>query len=451
MLVSFTFENWRSFRDANKLNLVATTEEEHRGRVPEIKDYNFRLLPTAAIYGGNASGKSNLFKALLFAHWFITKGPGIRGGIPVDPFRLDEKSVSTPLRFGFLILVQDKNGQEQIYDYGFTIDQVKVLEEKLVWISKESEVVLFERKDEEVSCLHETIKENTTLCAVLATTRDNQLCLTNAASQNTNKYKAGHILEVFRWFTRLTLISPDTKVRPDAFLWGGEKYNRILSMLETGIVKLVFKDVPLSSVPLPQKIIEEMKADLRSDKEPGCIIGIDKGKTILLSIQNNELVAKQLFSIHMGSDLWTEVPFDLQDDSEGTVRVIDLLPCFLEASRQGSKSIFVIDEIDRSLHTLLLRQLLESYLASCSPGSRSQIIFTTHDVLQMDQDFWRLDEIWVTDRKKDGSTELIPFSSFKGIREDKSIRTSYLRGQLGGTPKLLLFGAFPQEDEEENP
>ena len=173
-------------------------------------------------------------------------------------------------------------------------------------------------------------------------------------------------------------------------------------------------------------------------------------KSFHVSVQGNELVAKQLFSVHKGSDAKSEITFDLSDDSDGTVRTIHLLSHFLEASKQDCEKVFVIDELDRSLHTLLLRQLLESYLASCTPESQAQIIFTTHDVLQMDQNLFRRDEMWITDRKNDGSTELIPLSSFKGIRKDKSIRTSYLRGQLGGTPKLLLSGAFPQSVVKED-
>jgi hypothetical protein len=224
-------------------------------------------------------------------------------------------------------------------------------------------------------------------------------------------------------------------------------------MLGTGVVKLVLQKVPWSDIPLSQSDIEGIKAQFGSFDQKGVsMIKKGFGKPFHISVQDNELVAKRLFSVHRGSGSQPEVLFDLNDESDGTVRLIDLLTHFLAASKQGSDNVFVIDELDRSLHTLLLRQLLESYLASCSTESRSQIIFTTHDVLQMDSDLLRRDEMWVTDRKDDGSTELIPLSSFKGIREDKSVRTSYLRGQLGGTPKLLLFGAFPleEDDVEEN-
>ena len=444
MLVSFTVENWRSFRDASTLNLVATAEKQHGKRVSVVADYDFRLLPMAAIYGGNASGKSNLFKALQFAQGMVTEGPTVKGSIPLDPFRLNASHLHKPSRFNFVILLKGKNGREQVYDYSFTLSKTKILEEKLVWIKKSSEVVLFERQDGRPSEFHKSITQDSILHSVLESTRDNLLFLTNAASQNTSKYKTDQILRVFHWFMMLTLISPDAKVRPDAFVKEKEWYNRTLAMLGTGVAKLVFMDVPLSNFSFPQEAIEDLKAQLHSVNQQAAMLRIGDGRPTVVFCQNGELVAQQLISVHIGSDSQTEFPFDLQDDSDGTVRVIDLLPCFLEASKQGSERVFVIDELDRSLHTLLVRQLLESYLLSCSPESRSQIIFTTHDVLQMDQSLLRRDEMWVTDRKNDGSTELVPLSSFKDIRKDKSIRTSYLRGQLGGTPKLLLSGAFKE-------
>lgn len=442
MLVSFTFENWRSFRDTNTLNLVASTEKQHGERVPTIKDYDLRLLPTSAIYGGNASGKSNLFKALSFARWMVAEGPTIKGSIPLDTFRLDA-SQHQPARFGFVILVQDKEGQEQVYDYGFTLSKAKVLEEKLVWIKKSSEVVLFQRQNGKPSEYHKTITQDQILHAVLESTRDNQLFLTNAAGQNISKYKTEQVLRVFNWFGMLTLVSPND-VSVDMMLEQPKKHvESILALLGTGIVKLRLENVDLGSLDMPTDWIDDMKTRLSGEQTSGAYTRF--GDRYLFSQENGELLAHKLVSVHQSKPDDADIIFDLKDDSDGTVRVIDLLPCFLEAAKQGSDRVFMIDELDRSLHTLLVRQLLESYLASCSPESRSQIIFTTHDVLQMDQNLLRRDEMWVIDRKNDGATELVPLSSFKEIRKDKSIRTSYLRGHLGGTPKLLLFGAFPQE------
>ena len=102
------------------------------------------------------------------------------------------------------------------------------------------------------------------------------------------------------------------------------------------------------------------------------------------------------------------------------------------------KKVYVIDEVDRSLHTLLIRRLLEGYLAKCSHNSRSQLLFTTHNVLLMDQDLLRRDEMWISERNAQGISSLLSFSEYKDVRYDKDIRKSYLQGRLGGIPRILL-------------
>lgn len=343
-----------------------------------------------------------------------------------------------------MIRVKDEGNQEQIYDYSFALNRMRVLEEKLIWVKKSSEVVLFERRDE-VSVFHKTIRQDKVLLAIFESTRENQLYLTNIVSQNTQRYKTKQVLQVFGWFKKLLFIDPDTTSPQTTLQPSTEDIGAILALLGTGIEKLELQKTALDGLNLPQDVIDDMKTRLLAGKEKDAVHS-GRSDRYVVSGENNELVAHKLVSVHRGDTV-----FDIEEESDGTVRVIDLLPCFLMASLQGRAGVFVIDELDRSLHTLLVRRLLESYLASCSPESQSQIIFTTHDVLQMDQNLLRRDEMWVTDRKKDGSTELVPLSSFKEIRKDKSIRTSYLRGQLGGVPKLLLGGVFPQEIVEEEP
>lgn len=133
----------------------------------------------------------------------------------------------------------------------------------------------------------------------------------------------------------------------------------------------------------------------------------------------------------------TETKFDISWESDGSQRVIDLLPAFLTISEPSSNKIYVIDELDRSLHTLLTRQLLELYLSNCSVNTRSQMLFTTHDVQLMDQELFRRDEMWVAERNAFGSSTLIPFSSYKEVRYDKDIRKSYLQGRMGGIPRIV--------------
>jgi AAA15 family ATPase/GTPase len=130
--------------------------------------------------------------------------------------------------------------------------------------------------------------------------------------------------------------------------------------------------------------------------------------------------------------------------------VIDLLPVFLNLSDSTSKKVYIIDEIDRSLHTLLTRRLIDAYLSECSTETRNQLILTTHDLLLMDQQLLRRDEMWVTERESIRVSNLYSFSDYKDVRYDKDIRKSYLQGRLGGIPRILIGntmsnGCFMQE------
>lgn len=136
--------------------------------------------------------------------------------------------------------------------------------------------------------------------------------------------------------------------------------------------------------------------------------------------------------------LGNEVEFEMHHESDGSRRVIDLLPAFLDVSARDSQKVYFIDEIDRSLHTLLSQKLIGFFHASCSKNSRSQLIISTHDLLLMDQNIFRRDEMWVTERNTNGSSNLFSFSEYKELRNDKDLRKSYLQGRLGGIPKLLL-------------
>lgn len=163
---------------------------------------------------------------------------------------------------------------------------------------------------------------------------------------------------------------------------------------------------------------------------------LDHKDRIIISSQNGELTAKKLVAYHQNTKQ-EKITFDIQQESDGTQRVIDLIPAVLELVNPQSKKVFILDEIDRSLHTLLTRILLETYLNQCNPETRSQLLFTTHDLLLMDQKLLRRDEMWVTERDNSGNSSLIGFAEYDDIRYDKDIRKSYLQGRMGGIPKIL--------------
>lgn len=154
---------------------------------------------------------------------------------------------------------------------------------------------------------------------------------------------------------------------------------------------------------------------------------------ILVTKKNGDILSKRMISIHT-NNRGQNVKFNLTDESDGTLRAIDLFPAFSELCTDTSK-IYIVDEIDRSLHPLLVRHLVEMYLNSCSNSKKGQLIFTTHDTNLINQKIFRRDEIWVIDRVE--SSEFISFSDFEDIRSDKDIRKSYMNGRFGGIPTLM--------------
>jgi len=441
MIISFSLENWMSFRDTATFSMTASRERQHGDRVPKLGKFQTRVLPIAAIYGGNASGKTNLFKAINFAKNLILKGTQLDGVIPVEPFRLDGSEGMRPSRFRFELLID-----ETIYEFSFAVTHKAVLEEKLVKVTSTSESVLYERRDGQPN-FDSSLKDDQFLHFAFQGTRDNQLFLTNAVSQKVDVFRP-----VYDWFKNtLRLIAPDSRFTPFEQILNEDHplnstMNKMLPQLDTGISHLGGEEIPFESLQIPES--EKAKIEqLLQDGKAVRVVAEPINERFVVTRKGDKLEAKKLVSYHTKAD-GSMAKFDIRQESDGSQRVIDLLPAFLELGAKSSKKVYIIDELDRSLHTLLTRRLLEVYLAGCTPESRSQVFITTHDVLLMDQNLLRRDEMWVTERDASGASTLIPFSAYRDVRYDKDIRKSYLQGRLGGIPRLLL-GATRFQDEHE--
>lgn len=442
MIIRFSVENWMSFRDQATFSMIASRERQHGARVPKLGKYQTRVLPIAAIYGGNASGKTNFFKALHFAKTLVVRGTRLDSLIPVETFLLDDERANHPSRFAFELLID-----ETLYDFSFAVTRKEVLEERLVVITSTSEKILYERRDGEIN-LDASLAKDSFLQFAFRGTRDNQLFLTNSVSQKVDNFRPIH-----GWFKdTLKLVSPDSQSNPfEQFLDEEDPLyttmNEMLQRLDTGIIYLDSEKIPFENIPFPDsfpliEFQEMMEGDMTFEFE-------SRDGRFAITRKDGELIAKKLVSFHPKSD-GTEAKFEIFQESDGSQRVINLLPAFLSLSEQTSPKVLVIDEIDRSLHTLLIRQLLEAYLASCSTETRTQLLLTTHDVMLMDQQLLRRDEMWVAERDNSGASSLFSFSEYKDVRYDKDLRKSYLQGRLGGIPRILSGGVLtnPQRTEE---
>ena len=445
MIISFSVENWMSFRDPTTFSMVASRERQHGERVPKLGKYQTRVLPIAAIYGGNASGKTNFFKALSFAKTLVVEGTRPDSLISIETFRLDAERKSKPSRFAFELLID-----ETIYDFSFAVTQKEVLEERLVKITSTSEKVLYDRRDGNIS-FDTSLNKDPFFPFVFRGTRQNQLFLTNSVSQNIDDFKP-----IYDWFNdTLVLVAPDTRFGPvELFFDEGhplyKAMNEMLPRLDTGIAHLRREEIPLENIPLSDRLKEtELQEKMKEDKSVRLAREENPADRIVITRRDGELIANRLVTSHTKSD-GTEVRFEIHQESDGTQRIIDLLPAFLDLSTQESQRVYIIDEIDRSLHPLLIRQLLEMYLDSCSEETRTQLLLTTHNVMLMDQQLLRRDEMWVTERDKSGVSSLFSFSEYKDVRYDKDIRKSYLQGRMGGIPHISPGWSFtnPHSTEE---
>jgi len=360
-------------------------------------------------------------------------GPGPEGRIPVERFRLDPEALKRPSRFSMELLID-----ETIHAFSFAISDGEVLEEELVKITSASETVLYRREAGGIK-FAPNFEKDEFLNFVFRGTRRNQLFLNSSVSQNVEAFKP-----VRDWFKNiLVLVAPDSRFAPfEHFLDDSsplyDRMNSMLAALDTGISHLRAEEVPFSSLALP----DDLKARLEEEVKPGMTVSLEKNpglERIVISRRGDDLVAKKLMAAHTDVN-GNDVVFEMNRESDGSLRAIDLLPAFIDLL-SSKKKVYVIDELDRSLHSRLTRSLLEEYLKSCSITSRSQLLFTTHDLSLMDQDLFRRDEMWVVERGDDGASELIAFSDYKEIRYDKDIRKSYLQGRLGGVPRISLAGS----------
>jgi AAA15 family ATPase/GTPase len=443
MLINFRVSNFLSFRDQVEFSALASLERQHRDRIFQSKSLGLNLLPTAAFYGGNGAGKSNLYKALQFAQKIVLRaGVKPEDGIERECFRLDSEYRTAPSHFGFDLLIG-----KQCLRYEFAVTDSVVVAESLAFLNNDTVKNIFQRErvgDEDnwsadsFKALKLNKDQNEFLGFKTRDTLGNQLFIAALRGRHIPV-----IEEVGNWFkNRLILLDPRCDFRPvEVGLMQVDAFKAYciesLDKAGTGIEWLQNQSVPFDSAPIPQEMKDHVMKDLQSSGANQMIMirnPLDRSRFIFLR-EEGEIKALKLTTLHKDRN-GKSVNFELAEESEGTERLIDLLPAFFELSDPSSDKVFFIDELDRSLHTHLTRGLVESFLESRTTESRAQMLFTTHDPLLLDQELLRRDEIWFIDKHEDGHSELTALSDFEGIRADKDIRKNYLIGRFAGVPRM---------------
>lgn len=451
MLVSFTVENWKSYHEQTMLSMVADRSRQHIDTLASPKYYKgLHILPIAAFYGGNASGKTNLLDALRFVQEFVSRGYPDAASVPVEPFVGEAEGIE-PVSFSIQMLVEQPEGSfcparthqpELIYQLDFEVTRMNVLHESLAWYdSKQNEHVLYTRDEDGTVALDDELTEKldaktvTLLDAIAVGTGPRRLFLTNAAGQGQRVF-----LPVYDWFQNvLRNASTSMKSARVTDFIDDEKYSeqfgRIMHALGTGVDRVELEQLDMEALPQElQPVVQHLTSQIDGDAMLQFMgsdsrAGDPSTRIYTVQIHDGIQTVKRVQTYRNGK------AFGLYRESSGTRRLLEILPVFLDLWLHANR-VWTLDEVEREFHTDMTKELLQGFLDGCTADTRTQVLLSTHDLMLMDQDIFRKDEIIIVERNAAGESTLNAIGDYAGIRNDLDLRRSYLDGRFGGKPTI---------------
>ena len=414
MLIEFRGKNFRSLRDEQVLSLVASKDKTLLDTNTVVTGVNAvpALLRSAVVYGANASGKSNLIKAMQYMRAVVAESatviqPG--QSFSVQPFRLDAESASQPTEFEATFLLDGVR-----YQYGFALTAQRIVSEHLLVYKAFKPQRWFDRYVD-----NETGKDVYEFGPGLkgpknvweGATRSNSLFLSMAVQLNSEQLRP-----VFDWFTnKLVIFNEVSPLAPQfsvQMLQQAAKRREICDFLSAA-------DISIADI------------EVVTRKVPGQSLHLDMatGKTELSS---KEIEENQLRFHHVTKQ--GNAVFDRSEESSGTRSLLFLTGPVFDILSKGLT--LVIDELDTSLHTLLVRQLVRLFHQPDINTGGAQLIFATHDTSLLDApDLLRRDQVWFVEKDRDQASSLVSLSEFSP-RKNEALERGYLMGRYGGIPFL---------------
>lgn len=400
MLRSFRVANHKSIRDEQELVLLPAYEKARP------------VVPVAAIFGANASGKSNLLDALAFMQSAVRGSFGqweAGSGVPRTSFKLDPRFASEPSVYAVDLLIDGTQ-----YEYGFKLNSERVLEEWLYSYPVRRKRVIFERDRDSLS-FGSTVPDYRGRSELIQNlTRDNALVLSSAAQANQEV-----VAPVYSWFRRmLGGMHHDASRLPVDRVAGAIKtrpgFLDLVRNADLGITDITVKgrdNVVFSQIGKVEAAIVDFWAELEHQSDP---------------------LGRLVF--HHGSD---RIPFGAHEESKGTLTWLHLLLDSIDALDSGG--VMLIDEIDASLHPRLASILVNLFRDGDTNRRGAQVVFTTHDATLLDDEVLSRDEIWFVEKDADeGTTRLYPLTDFHP-RKNENTQGRYLAGSYGAVPVLAEY------------
>jgi hypothetical protein len=438
MIIRFEVRNFRSIRDSVELLLTPGKERQHASRIPRHAGTDERILPASAIYGPNASGKSNLIEAARLLQQLVVRGTQPGQPTQRQAFKLDPACPSQPTRFSLDFIAMD----DKAYRYVLSVTDKEIHFEELTEVRRTVERTIFRREHGEkrfdVSGLEALTQDKERQAFFRFTaegTRPNQPFLHEALDRAITELEP-----VFRWFSAcLIIIGPETRpITLEDIVMEDDSFRDFLRDrlrgADAGIHDIEADDRLLDEVTdIPTSLREQIRAELKENDAKLVRTGKGFAQRFLVRYRDGEIRACQLRATRLLSD-GSIVAFDTDEESDGTRRYMDLSLAFYALEPKKSRHVILVDELDRSLHPVLCRSELETFLSRCGENTRSQLIITTHDVTLMTQELFRRDELWLMEKDQTGASRLFSLGDFTDLRNDKELRRNYLQGRFGGIP-----------------
>lgn len=415
MLIQFSLKNFRSFRDHQTLSLV-------RGKGDELAGTNSfepptpgaaSLLRSAAIYGPNASGKSNLLRALwAMQHTVVNSAAASQRGEPlkVTSFLFDELTSEAPSEFEVVFAVNETR-----YQYGFSATRERICEEWLMafpkgrmqrWFSR-----AFDHGKQEYSWeIGDKLAGQKQLWQ--ESTRPNALFLSTAVQLNSTQLQP-----IFDWFRNTLHVvsldgwSPDFSMSlcQDELL--RSRLLKFLCAADLGVADIRIKKQEFD----PRTLPTDMPATIRQG--------------IVDALNGKELLGMK--TVHVTAQ-GRQVELDLEQESDGTQKFFSLAGPWIDTLDHGY--VVVVDELHDNLHPHLVRFLVELFHDSRTNPKNAQLIFSTHETSILSQDVFRRDQIWFCEKDSKQASRLFPLTDFSPRKGLENLERSYLAGRYGALP-----------------
>ncbi len=419
MLIEFSVGNFRSFHAPVTLSMQAAKLRSRNMRLDDLNVFQadrLSLLRSAAIYGANASGKSNLIQAMAFMRRFVLQSSReSQAGEPtgVERFRLSTTTQDEPACFQIIFRLNDRR-----YRYGFEIDEEQVRAEWLYHTGRyETRLFIREGAQYDISSVFKPGR------GLTERTRDNALFLSVAAQFNVRL--AVPLLEWFRKGFNIISGLDDTTYAGFTlrrFDTDESFRQRVLAFVreaDLGIADIHVEKLPLAEAPIPKEVQNLLTQLTKEQSRSGEKILVNRLKT-----------THQVFDLELNAVGWET--FDMEgQESQGTQKIFILSGPLLETLEEGK--VLIIDEMEARLHSSITRAVIQLFNSPQTNPRNAQLVFATHDTSLLSHRFFRRDQIWFTEKDQYGATDMYSLAELK-VRNDASFDKDYIAGKYGAIP-----------------